>query len=82
MSKVCFVLLALTLLAGEKIIIGGFAPKTLKKLKGDKFGTPFSLIVLAKAIGLGATAPRRYPCNFEVGMLLGSIDNIVFIFLV
>jgi hypothetical protein len=33
--------------------MGGFALNTLKKLKGDKFGIPVSLIVLAKAIGLG-----------------------------
>ena len=54
----CFVVLFLTLLAGEKISNGGLAPNTLKKLKGDKLGLPFSSIVLAKAIGLGATAPN------------------------
>jgi hypothetical protein len=53
---VCFVVLSLTRLAGEKINIGGFALKILKKLKGDKFGTPFLSIVLAKAIGRGPTA--------------------------
>lgn len=39
--------------------VGGLDPKTLKKLNGDKLGVPFSLIVLAKAIGLGATAPNK-----------------------
>ena len=58
-SRVCFVVLSLTLLAGEKIKIGGFALKTLKKLKGDRFGTPSTLIVLASAIGLGATADNK-----------------------
>ena len=49
-------IISITRLAGEKIMIGGFALNTLKKLKGDKFGFPWVLIVLAKAIGLGATA--------------------------
>jgi len=39
--------------------MGGLELKTLKKLKGDKFGFPLLLIVLAKAIGLGATAPCK-----------------------
>jgi hypothetical protein len=47
--------LSRTLLAGEKIRIGGLALNTLKKLKGDKFGIPSTPIVLAKAIGLGPT---------------------------
>jgi len=58
-SRVCFVVLSLTLLAGEKIKIGGFALKTLKKLKGDRFGTPSVSTVLASAIGLGATADNK-----------------------
>ena len=58
-SNVCFVVLSLTLLAGENIIIGGLEPNTLKKLKGDKFGFPFASIVLANAIGRGATAPNK-----------------------
>jgi len=37
---VCFVVLSLTRLAGEKIRIGGFALNTLKKLNGDKLGFP------------------------------------------
>jgi hypothetical protein len=48
--------LSLTRRAGEKTKIGGLALKTLKKLKGDKFGLPFLSIVLAKAIGLGPIA--------------------------
>jgi hypothetical protein len=36
--------------------MGGLELKTLKKLKGDKLGVPFSSKVLANAIGLGATA--------------------------
>jgi hypothetical protein len=55
--KVCFTELFLTRRAGEKISIGGLELKTLKKLKGDKFGIPFLSIVLAKAIGRGPTAP-------------------------
>jgi hypothetical protein len=50
------VVLFRTLRAGEKTNIGGLALNTLKKLKGDKLGFPISSIVLAKAIGLGATA--------------------------
>jgi hypothetical protein len=50
------VVLSRTLLAGEKMRIGGLALKTLKKLNGLKFTSPVELIVLAKAIGLGPTA--------------------------
>ena len=39
--------------------IGGLALKTLKKLKGAKLGLPSLSIVLAKAIGRGATAPSK-----------------------
>ena len=31
-----------------------------KKLKGARFGLPSSSIVLAKAMGLGPTAPSKY----------------------
>ena len=55
--------LSLPRLAGEKIITGGLDENTLKKLNGAKFGTPSSLMVLAKAIGLGLTAVNKYPCN-------------------
>jgi hypothetical protein len=54
--KVCFMVLSRTRRAGEKISMGGLELKTLKKLNGDKFGFPVLLIVLAKAIGRGATA--------------------------
>jgi hypothetical protein len=39
--------------------MGGFALNTLKKLNGDKFTFPSTSIVLAKAIGLGATALNK-----------------------
>lgn len=42
--------LFLTLLAGEKTKIGGFELKTLKKLKGDKFGFPFHQQYLQKQL--------------------------------
>jgi hypothetical protein len=53
------VVLSLPRLAGEKIKIGGLALNTLKKLKGDKLTFPFLSMVLANAIGLGVTAPKR-----------------------
>lgn len=49
--------LSLTLRAGLKTRIGGFDPKALKKLNGLRFITPLLLMVLAKAMGRGATAP-------------------------
>jgi len=76
LSNVCFVVFPLTLLAGEKINVGGFEPKTLKKLKGDKLVFPSSSIELANAIGLGATAPKRYECSFSVAISLGIIVSI------
>jgi hypothetical protein len=54
------VVFALPLRAGEKINIGGFALKTLKKLKGAKFGRPSMSIVEAKAIGLGPIELNKY----------------------
>jgi hypothetical protein len=80
-SKVCFVVFPLTLRAGENIITGGLALNTLKKLNGDKFGFPSASIVLAKAIGLGATALNKYPCNLDVGISLGSIEIIFYLFI-
>jgi hypothetical protein len=53
---VCFVLLSLTLLAGEKTTMGGLAENTLKKLKGLRLTFPAWSIVEAKQIGLGAIA--------------------------
>jgi hypothetical protein len=47
--------LFLTLRDGEKISMGGLVLNRLKKLKGDKFGSPFASTVLARAIGLGPT---------------------------
>lgn len=74
--SVCFIVLSRTRLAGEKIKIGGFELKTLKKLNGDKFGFPNSSKVLANAIGLGATALCKYPCNFAGAICFGSMLNI------
>ena len=61
---------------GEKIKIGGFAEKALKKLKGLRFKFPALSIVLAKAIGLGATALKMYLCTSAVFSDFGSIVNI------
>jgi len=41
-------------------MIGGLELNTLKKLKGLRFTLPFLSTVLAKQIGLGATAVIRY----------------------
>ena len=60
--------------------MGGFALKTLKKLNGDKLGRPSELMVLANAIGLGATALNKRPCNLGTEMSLGSIE-VMFTFL-
>jgi len=62
---VFLVLLSRPLLEGENTKIGGFAPKTLKKLKGARFTFPCVSIVLAKAIGRGPTAPVRYPNSLK-----------------
>ena len=67
--------LSLTLLAGEKIKIGGFAEKALKKLNGLKLRLPSLLRVLAKAIGLGATAPKMYLCTVDVISIFGTKDR-------
>tara|TARA_R110000796_G_scaffold18693_6_gene56642 strand:+ start:16493 stop:16729 length:237 start_codon:yes stop_codon:yes gene_type:complete len=73
------VLLSLTLREEENIKIGGLEPKTLKKLKGDKLGLFLSSIVLAKAMGLGPTAPNKYPCNLAVGTSEAVMETIFFI---
>ena len=65
----------------KKIKIGGLELNTLKKLNGDKFGFPLLSIVLAKAIGLGATALCKYPCNFAGAISFGSMLNILKLFL-
>jgi len=57
-------------------MIGGFALNTLKKLKGDKLGFPSASIVLANAIGLGATELNKKPCNFSTERSFGSKDII------
>ena len=76
----CLVVLSRTRLAGEKIKIGGLELNTLKKLNGDKFGFPLLSIVLAKAIGLGATALYKYPCNFAGAISFGSMLNMLKLF--
>ena len=53
---------------------GGLALNTLKKLKGDRLGVPSASTVLANAIGLGPTAPSKYPCNLGVGRSDGVIE--------
>jgi hypothetical protein len=55
-SNVCFVVLSRTLLAGEKIKIGGTVLNILKKLNGDKLLFPSLSTVEANAIGRGETA--------------------------
>jgi hypothetical protein len=69
--------LSRTRLAGEKIKIGGFELNTLKKLKGDKLGFPYASKVLANAMGLGATALCKYPCNLPAAISFGSILNMM-----
>ena len=68
LSKVCLVVFPLTRLAGEKMAIGGFALKTLKKLKGAKLGFPSAFMVLTNVMGRGATALNNSPCNCGVSI--------------
>jgi len=70
------VVLSLTLLEGEKIIIGGLVLNILKKLNGLKFTLPSASTVLAKAIGLGAIAVCIIVCNCCPGISCGRIDFI------
>jgi hypothetical protein len=51
--------LSLTLLEGEKIIIGGLDENMLKKLNGLRFTFPSLSIVEAKQMGRGATTCCR-----------------------
>ena len=67
-----------TRLAGEKIAIGGFALKTLKKEKGLKFGRPSLSIELTKAIGRGPTELSKYPGKSFVLKSLGFISSMSF----
>src|SRR4051794_7844051 len=61
-SKVCLVVLFLSLREGEKITIGGLIENRLKKLNGDKFTLPFASMLLTKAMGRGAMAYCRKFC--------------------
>ena len=45
--------------SGEKTTMGGLALNTLKKLNGAKFACPLASVVLAKAMGRGATALNK-----------------------
>ena len=80
-SRVSFVELSLTLLDGEKISIGGLALNILKQLNGLKLTVPLSSIVLANAIGLGATDNKSILCKSLVDKLLGSIEIKLSIFI-
>lgn len=64
-------------LDGEKIKMGGLALKQLKKLNGLKLTLPSLSIVLAKAIGLGATASKSKPCILETEISLGLMVSII-----
>src|SRR4051794_3845939 len=61
-SKVCLVVLFLTLRDGEKITTGGLIENKLKKLNGDKFTLPLASILLTNAMGLGAMAYCKKFC--------------------
>src|SRR3954470_3125568 len=76
LSNVFLVCPVRPLRAGEKISTGGLALKTLKKLKGLRFGFPSLSTVLAKAIGRGATACKRYWCSTGIFRSLGSSESI------
>jgi hypothetical protein len=54
----------------------GLTPKTLKQLNGDKFAFPLASMVLAKAIGRGATAVSKIRCRWWCGILWGSMEDI------
>ena len=70
-------LLSRTRRAGEKISVAGLEPNALKKLNGDKLGTPFLSIVLANAIGRGAILPSMNAWSFAVEISFGSIRIII-----
>jgi hypothetical protein len=57
--------------------MGGLVLKILKKLNGDKFGLPWASMVLAKAMGLGATAEESRACNCWMLQSLGSKEVMV-----
>jgi hypothetical protein len=74
------VVLSLTLLAGENTTIGGLLLKILKKENGLKLLFPALSIVLANAIGLGATNEVRHCCSFPNEISLGLIWIILYYF--
>jgi hypothetical protein len=57
--------------------MGGLDEKRLKKLKGERLGSPLWLIVLAKQMGRGAMAFCKYFCRTGTVRSLGFILNIV-----
>lgn len=59
LEKVSLVLPSFTLRFAEKINMGGLELKALKKLNGARLGWPVESMVLAKAIGRGATELKR-----------------------
>ena len=58
---------------GENIRVLGFTPKALKQLNGDKLAFPELSMVLANAIGRGATALNIFRCKIWGGILVGSM---------
>jgi hypothetical protein len=77
---VCFKELSLPLRVGENTITGGFELKTLKKLYGLRFTLPSASTVLAKQMGLGATAVDSILYSSGWGMVVGSMVLIIFWF--
>ena len=65
---------------GENTITGGLELKTLKKLYGLRLTLPLASTVLAKQIGLGATAVDKIVYSSGWGMVVGSKVLIIFSF--
>jgi hypothetical protein len=61
---------------GENINVLGFTPKALKQLKGERLEFPRLSIVLAKAMGRGATALNSTRCKICEGIVFGSMVDI------
>jgi len=60
-------------------MMGGFELNTLKKLKGLRLTFPSLSIVLAKHIGLGATAESNMLCSLGWEIVEGSMVLMLFI---
>lgn len=63
------------LYAGENTAMGGLEENKLKKLKGERLGSPLLLMVLAKQMGRGAMAFCRYFCRTGTVRSLGLMLN-------